>query len=112
MPPDWALAIYNNLESQLQQKEVLSWMGMDSHLLDCSKCAADYGCCMKRKLMLAMTRKILQWLQDNKAQLQDIDYADNCDHCDIMTTVYERLDVRVTWWHTKNEYDGSTVSIS
>ena len=27
--------------------------------------------------MLAMTRKVLQWLQDNEAQLQDIDYADD-----------------------------------
>ena len=33
--------------------------------------------------MLAMTHKIIQWLQDNEAQLQDIDYADGCDHCDV-----------------------------
>ena len=52
---------------------------------------------MKRKLMLAMTRKILQWLQDNEAHLGDIDYADDCDHCDVKTTVYKRPDVCSAW---------------
>ena len=47
--------------------------------------------------MLAMTRKILQWLRDNEAQLQDIDYTDGCDHCDIKTSVYRRPDVEA-WW--------------
>ena len=42
--------------------------------------------------MLAMTRKILQWLQDNEAQLQDIDYADGVDHGDVQTLVYRRPD--------------------
>ena len=48
--------------------------------------------------MLAMTRKILQWLQDNEAQLQDIDYADDMeesggDHSEMMTLVYRRPDI-------------------
>ena len=45
-----------------------------------------------------MTRKILQWLQDNEAQLQDIDYADGVDHCDVKTLVYRRPDITEAWW--------------
>ena len=47
--------------------------------------------------MLAMTHKILQWLQDNEAQLQDIDYADGFDHCDVKTLVYERPEDVCSW---------------
>ena len=104
VPTAWAIAIYKTLEYQLLQKEVRSWMSAESHLLDCRKCTAVYGCCLKRKLMLAMTRNILQWLQGNKAQLQGIDYADSCDHCDVKTTVYQLSDVRTAWWNTKKEY--------
>ena len=42
--------------------------------------------------MLAMTRKILQWLQDNEAQLQDIDYADEVDlSYDVKTPARSKL---------------------
>ena len=58
---------------------------------------------MKRKLVLAMASKILHLLQDNEAQLLDIDYADDCDHCDVKTTVYKQSNVRVAWWMSKHE---------
>ena len=70
----------------------------DEFLLSCPNCTSIESCCMKKKLMLAMTRKIIQWLQDNEAQLQDIDYADGSDHCDVKTTVYRRPDVAAAWW--------------
>ena len=50
--------------------------------------------------MLAMTRKILQWLHDNEAQLQDIDCADGCDHRDVKISVYRRPDVEA-WWEER-----------
>ena len=53
-------------------------------------CSANQSCCVKRKLMLSMTCKILQCLQDNEARLQDIDYADDADACDVKTLVYQR----------------------
>ena len=76
-PSKWAISTYDQLRLQLASKCVLSWMS--GRLVYCVDCIAENGCCMKRKLMLAMTRKILQWLQDNEAQLQDIDYADDVD---------------------------------
>ena len=59
--------------------------------------------------MLTMTRKILQWLQDNEAQLQDIDYADGVDHCDVKTLVYRRPDVPEAWWQLEDEESESDV---
>ena len=40
--------------------------------------------------MLAMTHKILQWLQDNEAQLQNIDYATDDGAPDSKILVYRR----------------------
>ena len=48
--------------------------------------------------MLAMTRKILQWLQNNEAQLQDIDYADGVDDDVIKRLVYRRPGLRHSRW--------------
>ena len=73
-PSQWAISIYRKLQSQLENKKIEPIVGLP--LLDCTQCTTNHSCCMKRKLMLAMTRKILQWLQDNEAQLQEIDYAD------------------------------------
>ena len=77
-PTHWALGIYESLQLQLDRKKVYSWMDtVGGELIHCSSCEVDNSCCMKRKLILAVTRKILRWLHDNKAQLQDIDYADD-----------------------------------
>ena len=46
--------------------------------------------------MLAMTRKILQSLHDNEAQLQDIDYADGFADC--VRRVYRRPGLRHRRW--------------
>ena len=51
--------------------------------------------------MLAMTRKILQWLRDNEAELQDIDYVDGVDYCSRVL-VYRRPDV---WSKTETYRD-------
>ena len=67
--------------------------------------------------MLAMTRKILQWLHDNEAQLKDIDYADGVDHDDVRTLVYRRNDVPEAswevdrdWWRISSLTDSKPVS--
>ena len=89
LPTEWSIKIYSQLEEQLENKKIIeSWM--NTVLLNCSGCIVEHSCCKKRKLMLAMTCKTLQWLQNNKAQLQDIDYSNNCDHCDVKTRVYAR----------------------
>ena len=47
-------------------------------LFDCSSCENnDNGCCMKRLLTLAMTAKIIAWLETNKIDLEGIDYAES-----------------------------------
>ena len=43
--------------------------------VDCTVCEVGRGCCKRRHLMLAMVKNILQWLNENKSQLQDIDFA-------------------------------------
>ena len=100
-PIDWALVMYKELERQLEAKQVRSWVDQyGTGIVDCTNCKVEHGCCMKQKLMLAMTRKILQWLKDNQADLQDIDYGDdtrNDDRC-FKTTVYQRSYLRSTWY--------------
>ena len=52
--------------------------------------------------MLAMTRKILQWLRDNEAELQDVDYVDGVDNYCSRVLVYRRPDV---WPKTETYHD-------
>ena len=63
--------------------------------------------------MLAMTQKILQWLQDNEDQLQDIDYADEIsDHCDEKILVYSRRDGIEFWKKTGTKRNEVTLTQS
>ena len=92
------MGIYDALRVGLEGKEVNTWLGEHIYLLDCTNCEVEYSCCMKRALMLAMTRKMLQWLRDNEAHLQDIDYADGVDYCDVKIPVYDRASRSKAWW--------------
>ena len=71
----------NNLEYIQHPEAVFRWISdswnEDNFVLNLSGVEVNHSCCMKRKLMLAMTRKILQWLQDNETQLQNIDYVND-----------------------------------
>ena len=57
-----------------------------------SQCDSESSYCVKRKLLHAITFKILDWLDNNKDQLQDIDYADDDDVYTRKYTVYVRDD--------------------
>ena len=48
-------------------------------IVDCTRCEVERGCCKRRKLMMAMCERIIQWLQEHKDELEDIDYADDVD---------------------------------
>ena len=95
-PCGWAIAIYTYLQCGIEENYLKSWMETSKRRYMFCRCKVEkHACCMKRNLILAMTRKILQWLHDNEAQLQDIDYADRCrDYSDVTTTVCPRSDAR------------------
>ena len=78
-PCSVAIKIYKSVSQTLQTNGLCSWIDEGGRLNVCSGRPAHDRCRLKVKLMLAMTRKILQWLHDNEAQLQDIDYADGVD---------------------------------
>ena len=44
--------------------------------LDCTSCQVERGCCKRRKLVMAVVEKTLQWLHVNQRQLEDVDFAD------------------------------------
>ena len=59
----WAIRIYEKLKTDLDNaKRIKTWYGKGT-LMDCMFCAVERGCCQKRKLTLAMTTQILDWLK-------------------------------------------------
>ena len=89
-----------------------SWIETDDRRKMLCECKAEnHACYMQKKVVLAMTRKILRWLQGNVAQLQDIDYVDNvCDHCDVKTSAYQKSDFRTAWWMSESDPEKSSFS--
>ena len=75
-PHEVATTIYELLEAGLIEKYILSEYN-DESPVHCTSCEVERGCCKRRKLMLAMVEKILQWLKENKNNIQDIDFADD-----------------------------------
>ena len=73
---DWAISIYQKLNKSLESKEVVSWFKWE-YLHKFSLCKVERGCCKKRKLMLAMTSQILDWLKQHQHELSDIDFGDD-----------------------------------
>ena len=69
----WAIRIYEKLKTDLEAKEITTWYGKYSRLMDCSDCKVERGCCKKRKLTLAMTSQILNWLKRHQKELSSID---------------------------------------
>ena len=68
---DWAIRIYELLKRCLELKHINTLYG-NKDLVDCLECKAERGCCKKRKLTLAMTSQILNWLKCHQKELSKI----------------------------------------
>ena len=73
-PHDVATTIYELLQKYLLEKKIESEYSQEKPL-ECSKCQVERGCCKRRKIMLAIVEKILQWLYANKSMLQNIEFS-------------------------------------
>ena len=73
----WAIRIYEKMKEDLEAKKIETWHHGYDKLMDCSLCVVERGCCKKRKLMLAMTSQILDWLEQHQHKLSDIDFGDD-----------------------------------
>ena len=80
-PHDVATKIYELLQTYLNERLVKSEYSHEEPV-HCTYCAVERGCCKRRNLMLAMVEKILQWLNEYKARLQKIDFAEDFNFCD------------------------------
>ena len=63
----WAIRIYQKLKTDLETKKLTLWYF--GTLKTCNRCTVDRGCCKKRKLTLAMTLQILDWLKLHQGEL-------------------------------------------
>ena len=75
-PAAMAHKIYEALHRKLEGKRLkfirdASW--------NCTKCVFEKGCCKRMQFMLAMVRKILEWLKQNEHDLKDVDFVDDVD---------------------------------
>ena len=87
--------------------------GIDLEAWQSTRCEIENSCCMKRKLILAMTNKILRWLKRNKGNIKDIDFNDKCIvgdkkltedvHCDTESSVSASDADIVKQFHPMNE---------
>ena len=88
---DWAVHTYQKLMDGLDKKQIITWYSQDKFYLHCTDCRVERGCCKKRKLMLAMTSQILDWLKRHKQELSDVDFGDDkvkddesqCCRCEV-----------------------------
>ena len=71
-PFGWAIRIYEELEANLEAKEMTTWYSNIGEVMDCTLCKMEGGCCKKRKLALAMTSQILDWLKQHQDDLSSI----------------------------------------
>ena len=67
----WALRIYEKLKTDLETRSIVTLHGLYA-LVDCWPCNVERGCCKKRKLMLAMTSQILDWLKKHQNDLLEL----------------------------------------
>ena len=81
---DWAVRIYEKLITGLEAKSISAWYNDRRCLLDCTNCEVERGCCKKRKLMMAMTSRCLDWLKRHQHELGDIDFGAD-DSVDMIT---------------------------
>ena len=74
---DWAIRIYQELSDGLEAQKICLWYDEEKTILNCTDCRVERGCCKKRKLMLAMSSQILDWLKRHQQELADIDFGDD-----------------------------------
>ena len=72
----WAIRIYEKLETDLETKKIETWYGSGT-IVDCTDCKVERGCCKKRKLTLAMTSQILDWLKQHEDELTRFDSGES-----------------------------------
>ena len=66
----WAVRIYEKLKTDLKAERI--WLRCyHKTLLDCSDCEVEHGCCKKRKLAIAMTSQIMDWLKQHQEDLNN-----------------------------------------
>ena len=82
----WAIRIYEKMKEDLEAKKIETWHHGYDKLMDCSLCVVERGCCKKRKLMLAMTSQILDWLKQHQEEINSICVGE------LRKTVYARPD--------------------
>ena len=70
----WAIRIYERLKSCLERFRVETWHNDGWYLIECDCCWTERGCCKKRKLTLAMTSQILDWLKLHQQQSLGTNY--------------------------------------
>ena len=68
----WAIRIYEKLKTELKANEIETWYYDRHTIVYCTRCKVERGCCKKRKLTLAMTSQILNWLKQHHRQLKHI----------------------------------------
>ena len=79
-PVEIATKTYMYLLKKLRTKKFYTDMDRyHERIVDCFQCTVESGCCKRRKLMMAMCERIIQWLQEHKDELEDIEYADDVD---------------------------------
>ena len=105
-PHDVVTKIYEMLEAGLIKEEVYSEYSRESPI-NCTHCQVERGCCKRRKLMLAMVEQILQWLKENKNNIQDIDFADDVT---FPETLHTNLRESSDW--TESDYSDSESDVS
>ena len=81
---DWAIAIYEKLEMDLKARKMRCWYDKYEYLLECTQCKGERGCCKKRKLMLAMTSRILHWLRRSQSQLNEVEFCSVDAEADVL----------------------------
>ena len=71
----WAIRIYEKLKTDLKAEQIMTWYCIYTYdtLIDCTGCMVERGCCKKRKLTLAMTSQILDWLKQHQEDINSID---------------------------------------
>ena len=89
----WAIRIYQKLKTDLEAKEIETWHNIR---IDCKFCVVERGCCKKRKLTLAMTSQILDWLKQHQEELNGIVTSE------LRTLVYFREQVNEQKSHEFN----------
>ena len=75
-PPEIAIKLYERLRGSFSRTSLYDRVQRDE-IIQCQFCVADKGCCKRRKFVLVLVDRILQWLKENQDQLQDIDYVDD-----------------------------------